>query len=80
MDGGLAPVLGRFLLDVAQVLIEHDALLARERDEALAARAADQREAGLAREVDAPGSEPGARDEDRDARERRDGGHQRATH
>src|SRR5215471_7629698 len=46
---GLAPVLGTLLLDVVEVLIEHDALLACERDEPLAARAADQREIGLAR-------------------------------
>src|SRR3954469_13257676 len=40
----LAPVLGAFLRDVAQVLVEHDAFQSRERDEALAASAADQRE------------------------------------
>src|SRR5262249_35431767 len=38
---GLAPVLGALLLDVVEVLIEHDALLACEGDEPLAARATD---------------------------------------
>src|ERR1051326_4045296 len=67
MGRGLAPVFGGFLFDVAQVLIEHDALLAGERDEALAARAADQGEAGLAGQIDAPGGETRARDQDRNA-------------
>src|SRR6266849_843365 len=67
MHRRLAPVLAALLLDEAQVLVEHDAFLARERDEALAASAADQREIGLARELDAPGGEARARDQDRDA-------------
>src|SRR5262249_40515753 len=67
MSGCLASVLGGFLLDVAQVLIEHDALFARERDEAFAAGASDQRESGLARQLDPPGSEPRPRHQDRDA-------------
>ena len=48
MHRGLAPVLGALVLDIGEVLVEHDAVLARERDEALAARAADQRQVGLA--------------------------------
>src|SRR5215467_16300872 len=63
----LAPVLGALLLDVAQILVEHDAAFAGERDEALAAGAADEREVGLAREFHAPGGEARARNEDRDA-------------
>src|SRR5262249_29990297 len=64
---GFAPVLGALLLDQFEVLIEHDALLARARDETLAARATDQRKIRLARKLDAPGGEAGARDQDRDA-------------
>src|ERR1700716_194982 len=56
----LAPVLGAFLLDEVEVLVEHDAVLAGECDEAFAARAADQREIRLARKLDAPGGEAGA--------------------
>src|SRR4030081_2889983 len=63
----LAPVLAALLLDISEVLVEHDARFARERDEALAARAADQRQVGLARKLDAPGREARARDQDRDA-------------
>ena len=37
MHRRLAPVLGAFILDVGEVLIEHDADFARERDKALAA-------------------------------------------
>src|SRR5262245_64260585 len=55
MHRGLAPVLGALLLDVGEVLVEHDAVLAGERDETLAAGTADQREVGLARQLDAPG-------------------------
>src|SRR5262249_19540663 len=64
---GLAPVPGALLLDEFEVLIEHDALLARERDETLAARATHERQVRLARQFDAPGSETRARDQDRDA-------------
>ena len=67
MHRRLAPVLAALVLDVSEVLVEHDAVFARERDEALAARAADQRQARLARKLDAPGGEARARDEDRDA-------------
>src|SRR5262245_15774377 len=57
MRGRFAPVLGALLLDVAQILVEHDAVLARERDETLAARPTDQRQAGLAGKLDPPGRE-----------------------
>src|SRR5207302_721624 len=67
MRGCLAPMPGGFILDVTQVLVEHDARLAGERDEAFAARAPDQCEAGLAGELHPPRGEAGARDEDRDA-------------
>src|SRR5262245_36226432 len=66
MHGGLAPVLRAFFLDVAEVLVEDDPVLPGERDEALAAGAPDQRQPRLARELHAPGSEAGARDENRD--------------
>src|SRR5262249_3856791 len=64
---GLAPVLGALLLDEFEILIEHNALFAGERDETLAARAAHEREVRLARQFDAPGGEARARDQDRDA-------------
>src|ERR1700742_1570122 len=67
MHRRLAPVLAALLLDVGKVLVEHDAVLAGERDKALAARAADQRQPGLARKLDPPGGEAGARDQDRNA-------------
>src|SRR5262245_49718336 len=67
MHRRLAPVLRALLLDVGEILVEHDAVLAGERDEALAAGAADEREVSLARELDAPGGEARARDQDRNA-------------
>src|SRR5690242_7678912 len=67
MHRPLAPVLRALLLDIGEVLIEHDAVFAGERDEAFSARAPDQCQAGLARELDAPGGEARARHEDRDA-------------
>src|SRR5213592_348565 len=57
MHRRLASVLAALLLDVGEVLIEDDAVLAGERDEALAARAADQGEPGLARKLHPPGRE-----------------------
>src|SRR5262249_46625945 len=67
MHRGLAPMLGAFLFDEIEILVEHDAVLAGERDEALGAGPADQCEVGLARELDAPGGEARARHQDRDA-------------
>src|SRR3984957_20279982 len=54
MHRGLAAVLGAFFLDKSELLVEHDALFAGERDEAFAAGAADQRQIRLARQLDAP--------------------------
>src|SRR5438067_1715392 len=67
MHRRLAPVPAALLLDASEILVEHDAVLAGECNEALAARAADQREARLARELDAPGGKARARDEYRNA-------------
>ena len=61
VNRGLAAVLGAFVLDISEVLIEHDAICAGKRNEALAAGAADQRQVRFAREFDAPGGEAGAR-------------------
>ena len=47
MHRGLAPVPGALLLDEFEILIEHDALFAGERDETLAARAAHERARAL---------------------------------
>ena len=41
MHRGFAPVLRALLLDISEVLVEHDAALARERNKALAARTTD---------------------------------------
>jgi hypothetical protein len=54
---GLAAMLGAFFFDISEVLVEHDAAFTRERDEALAAGAADQRQIRLARKLDAPSGE-----------------------
>src|SRR5689334_16662371 len=67
MHRGLAPVLGTLFLDIGEVLIEHDAALARERNKALAARTADKRQVCLARKLHAPGGEARARDQNRNA-------------
>src|SRR2546421_228255 len=59
-------MLAALVLDVGEILVEHDAVLACERNEAFSPCAADQREAGLARKLDAPGGEAGTRDQYRD--------------
>ena len=56
----LTPVLGTFFLDISEVLIENDPVFAGECNEALATRAADQRQVRLARKLDTPGGETGA--------------------
>jgi len=58
MHRRLAPVLGAFLLHRRQILIEHDAVFAGQRDKALAPRAADQGQVGLARQFDAQAVKP----------------------
>src|SRR4051794_28301123 len=63
----LALVLGRFFLDVSEVLVVDDALCPRQRDEPFAAGAADQRQAHLPGEIDTPGGEAGARHQDRNS-------------
>jgi hypothetical protein len=64
---GLAAEAAVFLLDARDIGVEHDALTPGERHEALAAGPADEGEAGLARQIDAPGGEARARGEDGDA-------------
>src|SRR3954463_12263257 len=59
----LALVPCRFFLDIVEVLVEHDALLSGQRDEAFSPRAADQRQADLSRQFDTPCGEARARDE-----------------
>ena len=72
----LIRVLGRLALragaagssaDAARIAVEDDALGAGQRDKALALGAADQGQPGLPRQLDAPGGEARARDQDRDA-------------
>ena len=58
MHRGLAPVLGAFVFDEVEILVEHDAAFAGQRDKALAARAADQREVGLAGQLDTQAVKP----------------------
>src|SRR5262245_41188457 len=67
MHGSLAPVLGAFLFHVGEVLIEHDAALASQRDKTLAACSPDQGEVGFTRKLHAPGGETRARDQNRNA-------------
>ena len=47
VSGRLAPVLAALFFHGREVLVEHDAVFARERDEALPPCAADQRQAAL---------------------------------
>src|SRR5437667_666909 len=61
--GALALVTGGFLFDESQVLIVDDALLARQHDEPFSPRAPDQRQSDLPGEIDAPGGETGARNQ-----------------
>src|ERR1700759_1429788 len=60
----LALVPRRLFLDIVEILVVDDALLARQRDEALAAGAADQCQPDLPREVDAPRGKAGSGDKD----------------
>src|SRR5205085_2932263 len=67
ITSAFAAVLCTLFLHVGEVLVEDDAVLARQGEEALAAGAADERQANLPGELDAPGREARARDQDRDA-------------
>src|SRR5688500_6135704 len=58
---------GALLGDVMRIGVEDDAVLAREREEALPLGAADEGEAGAARKLDAPRGKTGPRDDDRDS-------------
>src|SRR6059036_2684754 len=61
----LARVPRGFLRDCTWVGVEDKTVLARERDESFALGAADQGQIRLARKLDAPGGETGARDQNR---------------
>src|SRR5436190_16348612 len=63
----LALVARGFLLDIVEVLVEHDALLPGQRNEAFSARAPHQRKPDLPRQLDTPGGEARARDQNGDA-------------
>src|SRR5215207_7426078 len=63
----LALVPRRYFLDIIEVLVEHDPLLPRQRDEAFSPRAADQCQPDLPRQLDAPRGEARARDENGNA-------------
>src|ERR1700737_4566188 len=65
--GALALVTRGFLFDEGEVLIVDDAVLARQRDEAFSPRAPDQRQSDLPRQIDAPGGETRARNQDRNS-------------
>src|SRR5262245_18767416 len=67
----LALVPRGFFFDVIVVLFVDDALFARQRNEALSARAPDQRQPDLASEVDTPRREARARDENGDSHSHR---------
>src|SRR3546814_6976525 len=63
----LALVARVLVLQRGGIVVEHQALLASQRDEAAALGEADQREARLLRQRDAPGGEAGARYQDGNA-------------
>src|SRR6266404_3296508 len=63
----LALVAGGFFLDESKVLIVDDAVFARQRDEAFAPRAPDQRQTHLPRQIDAPRREARARHQNRNS-------------
>src|SRR6516162_6514210 len=63
-------MLGAFLFDVGEVLVEDDAVLAGESNEALSARPSDQGQISLAGQLDSPGRKARARNEDRDSHSR----------
>src|SRR4051812_45090334 len=61
----LARMTRGFLGDVIEILVVDDALFARQRDKTFSARAADQRQADLPREIDSPRGKAGARHQNR---------------
>src|SRR6266404_5530542 len=61
----LALVTDGFLFDEIEVLIVDDALLARQHDEPFSARAPDQRQSDLPRQIDAPRRKARTRNQDR---------------
>src|SRR5260370_2628147 len=61
----LALVTRGFFFDEGKILIVDDTLLARQRDEALAPRAPDQRQSNLPRQVDTPRRKARTRDQNR---------------
>src|SRR5882724_860355 len=67
----LALVAGGLFFDESKVLIVDDAAFARQRDEAFAPRAPDQRQTHLPRQIDAPRREARARQQNRNAHSHR---------
>src|ERR1041385_137969 len=67
----LACVARGFLGDIVEILVVDDTLLPGQRDETLAARASDQRQADLPREIVAPGGKARARDQNRNPHQHR---------
>src|SRR5580693_2013950 len=63
----LALVPRGFFFDKGEILVVDDALLARQRDETLAARTSNQRQSNLPGQVDTPGSETRTRYQNRNA-------------
>src|SRR5436305_13613970 len=61
--GALAAMARIFFLDARQVFVKDNALRTGDDSEPFAAHAADQRQTGLVRELNAPRGEAGARDE-----------------
>src|SRR3984957_510635 len=61
----LAFMPGGFFLDKSKVLVVDDPLFTRQRDESFAARAPDQRQSDLSRQIDAPSGEPRTRNQNR---------------
>src|SRR2546430_17700080 len=67
MHGRFSPLLCALLLDIGEVLVEHDPVLAGKRHEPLATRPSAKRQVGLAGKLHAPGGKTRARHQDGDA-------------
>src|SRR5690349_5820229 len=67
LHAALAAMAGFLLADRRRIAVVADAPFAGERHEALALGAANQGQVGLLRQLDAPGGEARARDQDRDS-------------